>query len=539
MGGAAGASTTAWCAGRWSARGGHRGEGPGRRLHARVPERAVGGAVLDRDHARARRPRPVATDRRGAGPDRDAHRRGVAEDGDLFGPPVVLAARDREPGRGGEILVSSLVREIVESRGEFTFGDRPVSSSSTGFTGGHARAPGRLDRPAMADTSDVLVRRGVRFTVLRGAVGASAGRGIGRARRAAATAAARRVAGRSRLGRERGSAGRVGLARGRGTGRRPPHGHVVRVAPPRRDRRRASRDARQRLRTRARRRDVRRRRVRARARRGPGRATQPTRSRRTTGRWGSGRVGRSATTPTNGGCDRSRHASRSCDSSRSRSAPSIFSTQARHAEAVADLERLVAEQPLRERFVELLMRALYLGGRQAEALRAYRRFTDYLADETGLSAERRVWWTSNTASCSATRRWRRRSREAVPGYELGEVIGEGAFGAVYRAVQPSVGREVAVKVVRAELADDPRFVAALRRRGPARRPPRAPARRSALRLLAPARRRVSRVPAPPRRLARRTHRRRSVAARRRDPRRRGAERRARRRPRARASCTAT
>ena len=56
----------------------------------------------------------------------------------------------------------------------------------------------------------------------------------------------------------------------------------------------------------------------------------------------------------------------------------------RHGEAVADLERLVAEQPLRERFVELLMRALYLGGRQAEALREFGRFHDYLADETGL-----------------------------------------------------------------------------------------------------------------------------------------------------------
>ena len=129
----------------------------------------------------------------------------------------------------------------------------------------------------------------------------------------------------------------------------------------------------------------------------------------------------------------------------------------RHADAVADLEQLVAEQPLRERFVELLMRALYLGGRQAEALRAYRRFHDYLADETGLvpSAEladlehRIVLGHASLAPATGV---------AVPGYELGEVIGEGAFGAVYRAVQPSVGREVAVKVVRAELADDPRFV---------------------------------------------------------------------------------
>lgn len=131
--------------------------------------------------------------------------------------------------------------------------------------------------------------------------------------------------------------------------------------------------------------------------------------------------------------------------------------EGRHADAVADLERLVVEQPLRERFVELLMRALYLGGRQAEALRAYRTFADYLADETGLppsdtlvDLEHRI--TLGDPTLAPT------TGLAVPGYELGDVIGEGAFGTVYRATQPSVGREVAVKVVRAELADDPRFV---------------------------------------------------------------------------------
>jgi DNA-binding SARP family transcriptional activator/WD40 repeat protein/tRNA A-37 threonylcarbamoyl transferase component Bud32 len=129
----------------------------------------------------------------------------------------------------------------------------------------------------------------------------------------------------------------------------------------------------------------------------------------------------------------------------------------RTGEAVADLERLVAEQPLRERFVEQLMRALYLCGRQAEALRSYRRFADYLADETGLppsdglvDLEHRI--TLGDPSLAPS------SREALPGYELGDLLGEGAFGAVYRAIQPSVGREVAVKVVRADLADDPRFI---------------------------------------------------------------------------------
>jgi class 3 adenylate cyclase len=46
----------------------------------------------------------------------------IEEDGDLFGKPVVLAARIANQANGGEILVSSLVREIVESRGDLAFG---------------------------------------------------------------------------------------------------------------------------------------------------------------------------------------------------------------------------------------------------------------------------------------------------------------------------------------------------------------------------------------------------------------------------------
>jgi serine/threonine protein kinase len=52
----------------------------------------------------------------------------------------------------------------------------------------------------------------------------------------------------------------------------------------------------------------------------------------------------------------------------------------------------------------------------------------------------------------------RRAGRAARGYVLADEIGSGSFGTVYRAVQPSVGREVAVNVVRAELADDPEYV---------------------------------------------------------------------------------
>ena len=46
----------------------------------------------------------------------------IVEDGDLFGHSVVLAARIAGQARGREVLVSSLVREIVESRGDLAFG---------------------------------------------------------------------------------------------------------------------------------------------------------------------------------------------------------------------------------------------------------------------------------------------------------------------------------------------------------------------------------------------------------------------------------
>jgi WD40 repeat protein/DNA-binding SARP family transcriptional activator len=47
---------------------------------------------------------------------------------------------------------------------------------------------------------------------------------------------------------------------------------------------------------------------------------------------------------------------------------------------------------------------------------------------------------------------------SVRGYELREEVGRGDFGIVFRAYQPSVGREVAIKIVRPELVNQPSFV---------------------------------------------------------------------------------
>lgn len=61
-----------------------------------------------------------------------------------------------------------------------------------------------------------------------------------------------------------------------------------------------------------------------------------------------------------------------------------------HDELVAELEGLVNRQPLRERLRAQLMLALYRGGRQAEALEAYRDARRALLSELGIEPGRRL-----------------------------------------------------------------------------------------------------------------------------------------------------
>ena len=49
-------------------------------------------------------------------------------------------------------------------------------------------------------------------------------------------------------------------------------------------------------------------------------------------------------------------------------------------------------------------------------------------------------------------------RRTIRGYELCEWLGEGAWGEVYRAVQPGVGRDVAIKAILPKYANDAEFI---------------------------------------------------------------------------------
>ena len=64
----------------------------------------------------------------------------IAEDGDIFGKHVMLAARVGGLAEGGQVLVSSLVKEIAGARGDLAFGD-PAVVALKGIEGEHTVYP--------------------------------------------------------------------------------------------------------------------------------------------------------------------------------------------------------------------------------------------------------------------------------------------------------------------------------------------------------------------------------------------------------------
>ena len=131
----------------------------------------------------------------------------------------------------------------------------------------------------------------------------------------------------------------------------------------------------------------------------------------------------------------------------------------RYAECLNDAASLIDRHPLRERPRALQMLALYNDGRQAEALRAYQDYRRFVIDEAGVDPSPELVELDRAIATGAAPTPGSTSRN-VKSYEIHESIGVGAFAEVYRGTQPSLGRDVAIKAVRAELANRPEFIRA-------------------------------------------------------------------------------
>ena len=134
-----------------------------------------------------------------------------------------------------------------------------------------------------------------------------------------------------------------------------------------------------------------------------------------------------------------------------------------HHEASSDYDQAIEYaqkqldiEPWMEEAHRKAMRNLALAGRRSAALAQYEACRQALVEGLGVEPS------------NETEDLHQRIRDGdvepiavskkLRGYELRERIGAGSFGVIYRAHQPAVGREVAIKVIRPEYVDDPRFI---------------------------------------------------------------------------------
>ena len=112
---------------------------------------------------------------------------------------------------------------------------------------------------------------------------------------------------------------------------------------------------------------------------------------------------------------------------------------------------------LRESSYCQLMKILAVTDRRSDAIAVFEECRQLLSTELGM-----VPSAKTTALSQQIKEGGLNSllpiRQGIRGYELEDKIGEGAFGTVHKAHQKGIGRTVAVKIIQAKYANQPRFI---------------------------------------------------------------------------------
>ncbi|MEU0558452.1 BTAD domain-containing putative transcriptional regulator [Dactylosporangium sp. NPDC006015] len=119
---------------------------------------------------------------------------------------------------------------------------------------------------------------------------------------------------------------------------------------------------------------------------------------------------------------------------------------------VSDLEAAVAAHPLRERLVDLLMRALHAEGRTADALRAYTRCRETLAEELGADPSPALTSTYLTILRSAPPGHHAAEPPQMPGEAAPEESAANGVGNLRAPLTSFVGRAEELRALRGTLA---------------------------------------------------------------------------------------
>lgn len=130
------------------------------------------------------------------------------------------------------------------------------------------------------------------------------------------------------------------------------------------------------------------------------------------------------------------------------------------ADLVPELGALIAEHPYREGLRSRHIIALYRCGRQKDALASFQELRELLLNDLGVdpSPELRALEARILQQDPDLEARKEPDGEPLRGYRLLEQVGSGTFSVVWRGIQPTVDRPVAVKQIRTELASRPAFI---------------------------------------------------------------------------------